>query len=268
MASLCALMALAAGTAVGQSTPPPVLPDAPVPAAAPVSPQHPDSGKPPEHPEQVRHPAAESTEVTVLENTSIRTMTEQPVSTNRARPGDSVVFTVTADVMVGDVVAIPRGATVRGTVIGTRKSGVLTGSPQLTLELTELDLGGRAYPLYTYKFQVTGLSKTKPTAKDAVRGAYVGALVAALAVNADGQATTTGETARAATAGAVVGAGVGTVTSAVSPDLEIRIPAEAEVEFTLADPITITPVTAREAARLAEGLLLGGPVLYVRGQTP
>jgi hypothetical protein len=40
------------------------------------------------------------------------------------------------------------------------------------------------------------------------------------------------------------------------------------VEFYLAAPITVSPVSDKEAERLAEGLHPGGPVLYLRGDTP
>lgn len=54
--------------------------------------------------------------------------------------------------------------------------------------------------------------------------------------------------------GAAVGAGVCTLVSAASAGTTIRIPAESEVEFQLASPITVTPVSAKEATRLAQGL--------------
>jgi hypothetical protein len=40
------------------------------------------------------------------------------------------------------------------------------------------------------------------------------------------------------------------------------------VDFHLKTPLTVTPVNAQEAARLAQGLYPGGPTLYQRGDTP
>jgi hypothetical protein len=37
------------------------------------------------------------------------------------------------------------------------------------------------------------------------------------------------------------------------------------VAFHLNSPLTVTPVSAQEAARLAQGLYQGGPALYRRG---
>jgi hypothetical protein len=45
------------------------------------------------------------------------------------------------------------------------------------LQLTSLYLGGRNYPLYTYRFKVEGTSKTKPTEAKAKDGALIGAVV-------------------------------------------------------------------------------------------
>ena len=62
--------------------------------------------------------------------------------------------------------------------------------------------------------------------------------------------------------GAGAGAATGTVASAASPGPGIWIPAEALVTFHLNTPLTVTPVDAQEAARLAQGLYPGGPSLY------
>jgi hypothetical protein len=209
--------------------------------------------------------------LTVLEDTLIRVQTFEPINSKRVKDGAPVLFSVSEDVVVGDVVAIPRGATVQGVVIKSKKAGVLTGSPELTLKLVSLDLGGRSYPLETYQFKVTGTSKTGPTETKAIRGAYVGAIAGSFTsgVSAKGAATT-GNSGRAASmaAGAAVGAGVGTAVSAATPGPGIWIPSEAQVDFYLAAPIAVTPVSAKEAARLSQGLHPGGPTLYVRGETP
>jgi len=209
--------------------------------------------------------------VTVLEETLIRVRTNEPLSSKRVRGGSPLLFTVSEDVVVGDVLAIPRGATVRGEVVESKKSGVLTGSPELTLKLVSLDLGGRRYSLDSYQFKVRGTSKTKPTERKVIRGALVGAIVGSSfsGVSAKSGVIDDGSGRVAnATAGAVVGAGVGTMLSAATPGPGVWIPSESQVDFYLATPVTVTPVSEKEAARLSEGLHPGGPTLYVRGETP
>lgn len=203
--------------------------------------------------------------ITILEDTLIRVQTIEPVNSKRVKPGSPLLFTVSEDVFAGDLLAIPRGATVHGMVAESKKAGVLTGSPELELQLVSLDLGGRSYPLVSYHFKVKGASKTKPTETKAIRGAYVGAIVGSVG-------TTPGSTAasRAANMGTVagIGAGLGTLASAASPGPRIWIPSESQVDFFLAAPITVTPVSSKEAARLSRRLHPGGPTLYLRGDAP
>ncbi len=211
---------------------------------------------------------APKAQVTVLEDTLIRVMTNEPVSSRQSKDGAQVSFTVSEDVVVDNVPVIPRGATIHGEVVKSKKAGVLTGSPELTLKLVSLNLGGRNYPLYTYQFKAQGTSKTKPTETKVKGGAVVGAIVGGVfSGSAKGGSTAVSRAAGMAT-GAVVGAGVGTMASAATPGPVLTIPAEAQIDFYLASPVSVAPVGAQEAARLAQGLHPGGPTLYVRGEIP
>ena len=203
--------------------------------------------------------------VLVSEETMIRVRTDTPLNTRMARPGMAVDCIVSEDVAVGDVVAIPRGAIVHAQVMKSKKAGRLTGAPELILELVSLDLEGRSYPLYTYQFDVKGTSKTKPTLNNIKGGAVIGALTGGLVSgSAKGGATETSRAAGMGT-GAGLGAGAGTLVSAVMPGPLASIPAEAQVDFYLAAPIALQPVSAEEVARLATKIH-GGPSLYVRDE--
>ncbi len=205
---------------------------------------------------------------TVNENTVLRVMTNQPVSTRQTRTGAGLMFTLSEDVVVDDVLIIPRGATVHGTVVESRQAGSLTGSPDLVLKLTSLEMGGRSYPLYTYQLKVTGASKTKPTETKVKGGAVIGAVVGGIfSGSAKGDTTAVGKLAGMGT-GAALGAGVGAALSAATPGPILSIPAESQMDFYLAAPISVIPPGEKEAKRLSEGFRRGGPVLYVRGETP
>jgi hypothetical protein len=141
-------------------------------------------------------------------------------------------------------------------VTEVKKAGNLGGSPELALNLTSLDLGGQTYPLDSDQFKVRGPNKAGQTAGHVVGGAIVGTIIGC-AVSRWGCAV-----------GAAAGAGAGTAASAASPGPEVWIPAEARVDFHLNTPLTVTPVNAQEAARLAQGLYQGGPNLYRRGYYP
>jgi hypothetical protein len=138
----------------------------------------------------------------------------------------------------------------------------------LTLKLVSLDLGGRSYPLYTYQFKVQGTGKIKPTETKVKGGSVIGAIVGGVfSGSAKGETTAVGKLAGMGT-GAALGAGVGAMASAATPGPTLRIPAESQMDFYLASPISVQPVSAKDAARLAQGLHPGGSVLYVRGDTP
>ena len=205
--------------------------------------------------------------VTVLEATELQVITETPISSLTTREGAELPFTVTRDVIVDGILVIPCGARVYGTVVAAKQAGRLAGASNLTLELIQLSLAGKTYPLYTPPFKVVGQSKTRPT----VNKAAVGAGVAAMAMDWRAQTVPvpvkTG--ARLASDGiaAGLGAGVGTALAAKSQPSVASIPSESQLEFTLASPIAVFPVDQQTATRLAQGLHHGGPVLYVRDES-
>jgi hypothetical protein len=220
---------------------------------------------------QVERPNALQTSapvsVTVLEDSPFRLQTVTAISTSKAREGDQLLFLVSENVLAEKQVAIPRGATVHGEVVLCKRSGKLAGSPELTLKLTSLDLGGQTYPLYSHQLRVRGTSKTRSTQTKILAGTAVGGLAGNVAYLRAGGNSNSGQAA-AIGKGAVAGAGVGAAVAAVQPGPEIRIPAEAEIEFSFAAPVTVVPPSTAEIARLQQGLNSGGPSLYVRGETP
>jgi hypothetical protein len=250
------------------------LPDAPAPGSVPVPPgsaaQQGISSSTSMPAVQPRYWTSNdpNAQVTVLENTLLRVMTNSALSTARARDGQALLFTLNEDVVVDGVLIIPRGATLHGVVVQRKKAGKLAGSPDLMLKLVSLELGGRRYPVYSYEFKVEGTSKTGPTGEKIKTGAVIGTLAGAvLEGSAEGASTGAGKLAEMG-AGAAVGAGVGTAIAAVTPGPVIDIPAESQIDFYLSSPISVVPASRQEAERLSEGLYSGGPVLYVRGETP
>jgi hypothetical protein len=195
--------------------------------------------------------------VTIGPGTLIQLRTSEPVNSKHAKDGQPVQFTVIQDVAIGNVLAIPRGATVHGVVTEAKKAGDLGGSPVLALTLTSLDLGGQSYPLQTDQFKVKGPNKAGRTAGNAIGGGIMGTIIGCAVGRGFGCAV-----------GAGAGVAAGTAASAATPGPGIWIPAEARVDFHLTAPLTVAPVSAQEAARLAQGLYQGGPNLYQRGYYP
>jgi len=194
--------------------------------------------------------------VTIPQGTLIQLRTSEPVESKHAKSGEPVQFTVIQDVTYGGVLAIPRGATVHGVVADSKNvgSGTLGGTSELALQLTSLDLGGQTYPLQSDLFRVKAPGKAGRSAENIIGGALIGALIGGAAGGGGGAAI-----------GAAAGGTVGTAASAATPGPRAWIPAEAQVTFHLAAPVTVNPVDPQEAARLAQGLYPGGPTLYRRG---
>ncbi len=218
---------------------------------------------PPANPQIYRNPgptyAQPSGPVTIPQGTMLQLRTSEGLTSKRARNGEPVQFTVIRDVAVGGVLALPKGATVHGLVTEVKNvgSGDLGGSSELALQLTSLDLGGASYPLATDLFKVKGPSKTGQTVGSAVGGGILGTIIGCAVGRGAGCAI-----------GAGAGLAAGTAAGAASPGPGVWIPAEALVTFHLTAPLTVNPVDAQEAARLAQGLYPGGPSLYRRGYYP
>lgn len=193
--------------------------------------------------------------VTVPQGTLIQLRTSEPVGSKRAKGGEPVHFTVIQDVVYDGVLAIPRGATVYGVIAEVKqpKEGTVTGSSELALQLTSLDLGGQTYDLQSDLFKVKGPGKGERSAGNVVGGAVLGAIIGGAIGRGSGAAI-----------GAAAGGGAGYAASAASSGPGVWIPAEAMVTFHLAAPITVQPVSQQEAMRLAQGLNPGGPSLYRR----
>jgi len=197
--------------------------------------------------------------ITIPQGTMLQLRTSEAVNSKHARGGEPIEFTVIQDVTVGGVLAIPRGATVHGVIADVKRpdTGALTGSNELALELTSLDLMGQSYPLQSELFRVKGPGKGGRSAGNVVGGALIGALIGGAVGGGTGAAV-----------GAVAGGGTGAAVSGATSGPGVWIPAEALVTFHLAAPVTVSPVSQEEAMRLAQGLYPGGPQLYQRRPYP
>ena len=118
---------------------------------------------------------------------------------------------------------------------------------------------GKSYALDVDPFEVQGPNKAGRTAGNAIGGAIFGAII--------GGAVGQGGGGEGAAIGAAAGGVGGTAASAATPGPRVWIPAEAQMDFHLNQPLTVTPVTRQEAQRLAENAPPPSqrPTLYRRG---
>jgi len=178
--------------------------------------------------------------VTVSGGTPLQVRINRGLDSNNVQPGTPFTGVVMNDVVTGGVVAIPRGATVSGTVVEAKKAGTFKGRGELSLQLTSLTLGGQVYPLNSAVWNAHGRDKTAGTVNNAVGLGVLGALVGAVAGGGEGAAI-----------GAGVGAGVGVAGSAASPNGRVILPPESVLPFALGGPLNVTTVSQQEMARLS-----------------
>jgi hypothetical protein len=142
--------------------------------------------------------------------------------------GDSFDAILDENLVSGTQTVAPRGSLAKGRIAYSKESGKLTGQAQLVLELTDLVVNGKTYPMRTSDYTELGASRGKRTAATVGGTAAVGTIIGAIAGGGKGAAI-------GAASGAAVGTGVQTITKGST----LRIPAETVLEFHLQSPLTI-----------------------------
>jgi hypothetical protein len=230
---------------------------APQPSANPpaaTEPQAAPQTPPPPPPDQSTQPAGRvpyqgynsapapppSGPVTIPAGTLLQIRTSEPLNVTKLQPGASFQVTVASDVYEGNVLAIPRGAVLEGTVVNVKQPGRFGGSGVLDLRLTELQLGGKSYPVETDLWSSKSPNKAGYTAANTAGGAIMGALIGGIIGRGPGAAI-----------GALAGGGAGLLASGATSGPRVMLPPEALLNFHLAKPITVQPVSWQEAQRLA-----------------
>ncbi len=168
-------------------------------------------------------------QVTVPPGTSVRVQTIDAISSKTSQAGQSYRASLAAPIVVEDSVVVPKGADVSLQVTQAKAAGKIKGSSELSLALASLSYQGQTYPLASSSVQETGKSRGKQTATRAAAGAGIGALIGGLAGGGKGAAI-----------GAGVGGGGAMAYQALTHGQEINVPSETLLDFTLAQPVTIT----------------------------
>jgi hypothetical protein len=235
----------------GQYPPPP---DGSAPQAGQYPPQqaspYPPYGRPPyrqpyppQYPQQPYVAQKGGDAVVVPSGSVLRVRINQGMTSKNTAPGTAFDGFVLSDVVAGGSIAIPRGASITGTVVDAHTAGQLGGKGELKLQLTNVSFGGRTYPVATDFWWHQGIDKTGNTVGTTVGLASVGALIGAVAGGG---------------VGAAVGAGVGGVAglgvSSASGRGEAALPVEAIVTFHLTKPADVTTVSQAELNRLGAGV--------------
>jgi outer membrane lipoprotein SlyB len=188
-----------------------------------VSPAHLNSS-----PTRVAPPGPQKAKVTVPAGTRILIRTIDPIDSSKQKAGYRFTASLETNLQVDDIVVAPRGTMVYGRLAAAKSAGRMSGSSELTLELTDIMIKGTTYPLLTSTYEVKGQGEGSKTAKKVVGGAGLGALIGGVAGGGKG-----------AGIGALAGAGAGTAVAASKKGQQLSIPSETLLEFRLQQPASL-----------------------------
>ena len=166
--------------------------------------------------------------VTVPAGTRILIRMIDPIDSSKQKTGYRFTASLETNLQAEDTVVAPRGTTVYGQLAQASSAGRMSGSSQLTLELTDIVIDGTAYPLLTSTFEVKGKGEGKKTAGKILGGAGLGAIIGGIAGGGTGAAI-----------GALAGAAGGTAIAASKKGEQLQIPSESLIEFRLEQPATL-----------------------------
>jgi hypothetical protein len=216
------------------AAPPPSTPPAPTPdsntdsSQAPVPDSAPDSAPgsapvpPPAADTNTAQNAAPAPPITIPSGTSVLVRMIDSVDSSTNRIGDTFHASLENALVVGDTVLAPKGADAYGKLTQAKEAGKISGSPELTLELTGIRINGSVVPLDSTDYNVAGKSRGAQSAKRIGGGAVVGAVIGGIIGGPPGAAI-----------GASIGAGGGTAVQVLTHGDRVRVPSETVLEFTL-----------------------------------
>jgi len=173
-------------------------------------------------------PAQSSKKVNVPAGTRLLIRTVDSIDSNKQKSGYRFTAILETNLQVGNSVVAPRGTTVYGRLAQASSAGRMSGSSQLTLELTDIVINGTAYPLLTSTYELKGKGEGGKTAGKVIGGAGLGALIGGIAGGGKG-----------AGIGAAAGAATGTAVAASKKGQQLEIPSESLLEFRLEQPASL-----------------------------
>jgi hypothetical protein len=167
--------------------------------------------------------------IVVEAGTDIVVTADQSVSSKTNNSGDHFDASIAEPVMVGNRIAIPKGAKATGTVVDAKSAGRFKGNAAISVELSSVTVKGQEYRLKTSEITQSGKGRGTRTAETTGGGAAVGAIIGAIAGHGKGAAI-----------GAAAGAGAGAAGGALTGERDITINPETKLTFKLRNALEIT----------------------------
>ncbi len=164
--------------------------------------------------------------LTAPSNTPLTVRVATEVSSGTAQAGQRFQGNLDADLVADGRVMATRGTRVYGRVVAAKAGTGTGGKPELTLELTDVEVGGRVVPLSTEPLSFSG--EAKKAGKKVLGAAALGAGIGGMIDGGEGAAW-----------GAGAGAVVGVAAAKSSPGNQVAVAAGTAVEFRLAQPLSV-----------------------------
>jgi hypothetical protein len=179
---------------------------------------------------QARRAAPRPQPIVIPAGTELDVRLSTGLSSESNQAGDSFEGTLESPVVVGDRVAIPKGADVKGQVTSAVKSGRLKKRAELWVTLSEISAKGKTYQISS---STSGHKEGSKTTRNIL---YIGG-------GAGGGAAIGGATGggKGAGIGAAIGAGAGTAAAMLTGKRDVKFPPETLLRFSLEEELKIQP---------------------------
>lgn len=174
------------------------------------------------------HKQAQPQPVVVPSGTTITVSLGSALGSKLSQSGQTFSGSVSKDVIVGNSVVIPQGATVSGTVTDAKPLGKFAGGAELQVRLDSISLNGNDIPVHTGLRTFSAKGKGKRSAVITGGGAALGGIIGGLAGGGKGAAI-----------GMLAGGGAGAGGSALTGNKDIVLPAESALSFQLSEPLEL-----------------------------
>jgi len=168
--------------------------------------------------------------IVVPAGTTVTVRLSSALGSRLSQPGQTFHGSVAKDVLIGDAVAIPQGAPVRGTITDAKPLGKFAGGAVLQVRLDSINLNSTNLPVHVALRTFSVKGKGKRTGVMAGGGAVFGGIIGAIAGRGKGAAV-----------GAAAGGAAGAGGSAITGNNDIVLAAESALSFQLSQPISVSP---------------------------
>jgi hypothetical protein len=168
--------------------------------------------------------------LTVPTGTLVLVRFQMDVSSATANVGDRFQAFLDDDIAANGRLVVAKGARAYGVVTEIDQGSKMKGKALLSVELTDVEVGGRAVSIKTQPLQITGQASSG--GKKLAGGALLGTAIGAIAGGGEGAAI-----------GAAVGGGVGGAAAAAGQVDAAVIPAQKLEAFTVAVPFQVQVMT-------------------------